>query len=227
MLQWLNDWIREIILIIMLAVFIDLLLPSNKMQRYVKVVLSLFILMTILTPIVSLFNKDWNFGGWDEALFEPVEHYAYRPLDEVLDAGEQLRRQHNMQAGQLIETRLAVLMKQDLDAALPGMIQAVEVETEMHENEVGIKSVQVIVAKEERFIEPVQSVVINIEIDHINEEHVLKDYDGQASTFKNEHDEHILRILEQRWHVSSEQLIITHADDMMSSEREVSSWASF
>lgn len=226
MLQWLSEWIKEIILIIMLAVFIDLLLPSDKMQRYVKVVLSLFILMTILTPIVAFFNKDFNFESWDEALFEPSNKQSYRSLDEVLDAGAELRRQNDLKAGQLIETRMVELMKRDLDAILPGQIHQVEVKAEVNDQEVNLKKVLVTVMNEEQFIEPVQTVVINIELNHINEEHVFNDK-GQASSYKSEQEERIFRILEQHWHISAEQLVITHADDMLSSEREVSSWASF
>lgn len=223
MLQWLSEWIREIILIILLAVFIDLLLPSNKMQRYVKVVLSLFILMTILTPIVSILNKDMAFDEWQDAIFEPSTNEAYLPLNDVLEAGEQLRQQHEGQTLQIVEARLADMMMRDLEAILPGQIQSVTVESVVNDNEVQINKVQVMVMKEKQFIEPVQSVVINIEIDHINEEHVFND--GQASLTNDEHEMSIFRILEQRWHVPANQVVISHVDERL--EREVSSWASF
>jgi stage III sporulation protein AF len=54
---WLSDWLKSIIIVILLATFVDILLPSQTMQRYVKTVISLFILLTLLQPVFSLFQK--------------------------------------------------------------------------------------------------------------------------------------------------------------------------
>jgi stage III sporulation protein AF len=54
---WLSDWLKSIIMVILLATFVDILLPNQTMQRYVKTVISLFILLTLLQPIFSLFQK--------------------------------------------------------------------------------------------------------------------------------------------------------------------------
>ncbi|QWU14778.1 stage III sporulation protein AF [Paenibacillus sophorae] len=53
-MSWLGGWLREIILIVLLATFVELLLPSKSMERYARLVLSLLILLTLLSPIVSL-----------------------------------------------------------------------------------------------------------------------------------------------------------------------------
>ncbi|WP_052410275.1 stage III sporulation protein AF [Paenibacillus durus] len=53
-MSWLGGWLREIILIVLLATFVELLLPSKSMERYARLVLSLLILLTLLGPIVSL-----------------------------------------------------------------------------------------------------------------------------------------------------------------------------
>ncbi|WP_313641865.1 stage III sporulation protein AF [Paenibacillus sp. FSL K6-0276] len=57
-MSWLGDWLREIILVVLLASFIELLLPSKSMERYARLVLSLLILLTMLSPIVSLLKGD-------------------------------------------------------------------------------------------------------------------------------------------------------------------------
>ena len=56
MITWLSAWLKEIILAVMLAAFVDMLLPSSSFQRYVKTVLSLFILLVILQPIANLLH---------------------------------------------------------------------------------------------------------------------------------------------------------------------------
>ncbi len=55
---WLGGWLREIILVVLLASFVELLLPSKSMERYARLVLSLLILLTMLSPIVSLLKGD-------------------------------------------------------------------------------------------------------------------------------------------------------------------------
>ena len=57
---WIGDTLKTIILVILLAVFVDLIIPGKAMQRYVKVVISLFILMTILQPVLQLLHTDFN-----------------------------------------------------------------------------------------------------------------------------------------------------------------------
>lgn len=53
--------IRNIIVIIILASFLEMLLPSSPMKRYVKLVMGLFIMVTILGPILSLVDKNYSF----------------------------------------------------------------------------------------------------------------------------------------------------------------------
>ncbi|BCG60095.1 stage III sporulation protein AF [Paenibacillus sp. URB8-2] len=57
-MSWLGGWLREIIMIVLLASFVELLLPSKSMERYARLVLSLLVLLTMLSPIVSLMKGD-------------------------------------------------------------------------------------------------------------------------------------------------------------------------
>ncbi|ASA23131.1 stage III sporulation protein AF [Paenibacillus donghaensis] len=57
-MDWLGGWLREIILVVLLAAFVELLLPSKSMERYARLVLSLLVLLTILSPIISLLKGD-------------------------------------------------------------------------------------------------------------------------------------------------------------------------
>lgn len=69
----LSQWLKEIIFIILFAVFIELLLPNRSMERYVKFVISLLILLTLLSPIMKLFTDQTEkkietvlSGGFDQ-----------------------------------------------------------------------------------------------------------------------------------------------------------------
>ncbi|AQS56589.1 MAG: stage III sporulation protein AF [Novibacillus thermophilus] len=59
-MSYLASWIQQLVLTVILATFIDLLLPNNTMQRYVRLVMGLVILMLILSPLLSLLQRDWS-----------------------------------------------------------------------------------------------------------------------------------------------------------------------
>jgi stage III sporulation protein AF len=57
-MQYLTEWISNIILLILLASILELLLPNSSLQRYVKMVVGLLLLVILMTPILSIFTKD-------------------------------------------------------------------------------------------------------------------------------------------------------------------------
>jgi len=57
-MEFLTSWITNIILFILLAVIVELLLPQTGLQKYVKMVLGLLLIIIFLTPIFKLFSVD-------------------------------------------------------------------------------------------------------------------------------------------------------------------------
>ncbi len=53
MLAAITDWVRNIALVVLFASFLELLLPTSGMQRFVRVIMGLLILLAILTPVVD------------------------------------------------------------------------------------------------------------------------------------------------------------------------------
>ena len=58
-MEVLSNVIRNVTIILLMTAFLDILLPSGNMQRFVKVVMSLFILITLLSPVLD-FVTDRN-----------------------------------------------------------------------------------------------------------------------------------------------------------------------
>lgn len=114
MLGWLAEWLRGIIAVVLLASFIDLLLPNRSMQRYVRLVASLIILLTILSPIISLLKGDFNerlderFANWLDTKSSKTVHMP--TLQEIQRDAEGLRRQGQAAAAALTERKLAEAM---------------------------------------------------------------------------------------------------------------------
>lgn len=55
----LGEWLKQLVLIVLLAAFADLLLPTKAMQKYVRMVMGLAIIAAMLQPIMPLLQRDW------------------------------------------------------------------------------------------------------------------------------------------------------------------------
>lgn len=144
-MDWLGGWLKTVIMVIMLATFVDLLLPSNTMQRYVKTVMSLFILLTLLTPVLQLFQKDWDV---DQLLTQAEKQQNdktmlasgsggsswMKSLDVITKDAQKLQAAGQEQSQQMIQTQLAGLMKEDIQKQTDLTVQDVQVVAQIDNN---------------------------------------------------------------------------------------------
>ncbi|WP_108670836.1 stage III sporulation protein AF [Peribacillus acanthi] len=59
-MDFLTNWITNIILFVLLATVIDMLLPSSSFQKYAKMVIGLLLIAIIITPIFQLLSSDFE-----------------------------------------------------------------------------------------------------------------------------------------------------------------------
>ncbi|MGR5984988.1 stage III sporulation protein AF [Bacillus cytotoxicus] len=59
-MQFVTEWIRNIIVFLLLATMLHLLLPNSNLQKYVKFVVSLLLVVLMLTPLFKLLQTDVN-----------------------------------------------------------------------------------------------------------------------------------------------------------------------
>lgn len=57
-MDFITEWITNIILFVLIATVIDLLLPNTSMQKYTKMVAGLLLIAIILSPILKLLSND-------------------------------------------------------------------------------------------------------------------------------------------------------------------------
>mgnify|MGYP001953500750 CR=1 FL=1 len=128
MIEWLANWLKEIILVILLATFVDLLLPSSTMHRYVKVVLSLFILLTILSPVLSLLRADFPLPALASEELVPRKYSAEMPpLSAVVAEGEALSAANREQELSLVEKRIEEWLLAEVPENVPVQVVSAEV----------------------------------------------------------------------------------------------------
>ncbi|MHC0035973.1 stage III sporulation protein AF [Pseudoneobacillus sp. C159] len=59
-MQFLIEWVTNIIIFILIATVIDMLLPNSSLQKYTKMVTGLLLIAIILTPVLKLISKDFE-----------------------------------------------------------------------------------------------------------------------------------------------------------------------
>lgn len=57
MIDSITVWVKSIIFVVLFASFLELLLPNNSMQRFIRVIMGLFIMLAILNPIINVFES--------------------------------------------------------------------------------------------------------------------------------------------------------------------------
>ncbi len=72
MISALSDWLKHLVVLILLAVFLDMVLPNTSMQRYVRTVLGLVVMLAMLAPLRALISTHLNLGLLESQLSGPI-----------------------------------------------------------------------------------------------------------------------------------------------------------
>jgi stage III sporulation protein AF len=159
-MQWLGGWLKEIIIIILIASFADLLLPNKTMQRYVRTVIGLFLLMLLLSPVLRLFQMNWDTDGLLAAVENSSGKAIYAngsggtgkavntaTLAAILQEGQRLSAADQVAATKLVEDRLADAVKTGVEGRFAERVLQVAVTTALDKNQtLSVKQVALVLA---------------------------------------------------------------------------------
>ncbi|PKM85961.1 MAG: stage III sporulation protein AF [Firmicutes bacterium HGW-Firmicutes-12] len=206
-----KELIRDIVLIIMLTTFLDMLLPSNSMRPYLKMVMGLFILVSIINPVLNLIlnNQDLEVFAWQQ-------DSVIEDFNSIKQAGEELtavsQEQFIKNYASQIEVQMEGLLKY-----LEG-VKAIDVKVELLGGRrlgsfEGIKSIMVILTQIDGKSEDIDN--IKIEPIEIGDKHNLigneatKQFDEYE---ENKIAEEVNKVLCQYFGVTSDQISVVFAN---------------
>jgi stage III sporulation protein AF len=126
MVDWLGQWLKEIVLIVLFAAFVDLLVPDNALKKYVKLTISLMILITILAPLIEWLKPNLDIR---EAAFTAMASgdAGMPPLSAVLEEGGKLRMEAESRATRLAEQQIAGQIRRQVGQAFPVTVVSADV----------------------------------------------------------------------------------------------------
>ncbi|WFA09693.1 stage III sporulation protein AF [Tissierella sp. Yu-01] len=58
--EFVSEWIRNLVILLIIISIVDIVMPKGKMKRYVDFVVGLLIIFTIINPFISLNNLSQN-----------------------------------------------------------------------------------------------------------------------------------------------------------------------
>ncbi|MFS8513822.1 MAG: stage III sporulation protein AF [Planifilum fulgidum] len=211
MMEFVGGWLKQIILLVLVATFFDLLLPNHSMERYVKLVMGLLIILAILNPIFSLLDKNLDLASFTaESQGVPVGEVP--ALSAIRREGEALQKTQDRLILSQVQQKLAETIKQDVE----GQFEVRVVKSEVSVSQAGekespaIQRVQLVISPrrnegeggEVMPVQPVEPVVIGP--------------DRPASAGRDSPSprvpSRIASYLEQKWELSTEQVHVTWED---------------
>lgn len=103
----LGELIRNLVLLLLLATFLEMLLPKSTLSRHIRLVVGLFVMLTILQPIIHLFN-------WQGPIRLSIREPPYEETRAIVQEGLRLRNEQHNTALQFAERHL----EQQLEAMI-------------------------------------------------------------------------------------------------------------
>ena len=58
MVEIINSWAQKIIIVIIICTILEMILPEGKNKKYIKTVIGIYVVFTIISPIISTLNNN-------------------------------------------------------------------------------------------------------------------------------------------------------------------------
>lgn len=107
MINIFSEWVRSVTIILLLALFLDMLIPNSSLKRYVRVVIGLFIILIVLTPLIKILNDETYENLSVFNLEQKIVNGKIPELDEILKEGEEIQSVGTKQAQSILEGKIA------------------------------------------------------------------------------------------------------------------------
>ncbi|USG63648.1 stage III sporulation protein AF [Brevibacillus ruminantium] len=213
-MTWLTLWLKKIILLVLLAAFLDLVLPNTSLQRYVKMVMGLIILMTIISPVFALFQLSQD----DLALkLDQYQQEMNRPSDaEWKRIAEKLAGQQDRQISAYVHSQVEASIRTRLKEHYGVEAAAIKVIfTEGESAETKLERIEISLGTERRseadtaVIKPIEPV--RIEIDSRSAE-TASDRPVTAQT-KDPLSRRIASDVAEQWGIEADRVLVSREEN--------------
>lgn len=192
-MDFLKEWVTNIILFILLATIIDMLLPNSSMQKYTKMVTGLLLIAIILSPIFKLISKDF------ESAIAEIPSYQSSSENNMKNLIDDKKKEIQASQHAYILKEMAVQLRKDVEEELMDQygleIANIDISLKDENNTATIENLQkvtILLKQPEtgvKTVEAVKPIVINTD-------------KPLPSTKTTEETEQIAAFLSKKWNVT-------------------------
>jgi stage III sporulation protein AF len=211
MMEMISDWLRQIVLLVLIATFMDLLLPNHSMDRYVKLVMGLLIILAILSPVFSLIRKDWDVsalafrnGGTD------VQDMT--SLESIRQRGETLGRTQDQLIKEQAEDQMAQSIRHEIEDRFRVTVSSVQVKAATPEDNrpPGVSLVSLVVTPEALGSQEGRTAVETVkEVGPVEIDTMKQEPAEQKRAGDDELSRRIRTYLQETWHLRPGQIRVS------------------
>lgn len=113
-MQDLADWLRRIVAAVILAGFLELILPQNSLKGVTKMIMGLVIIMLLFQPLTHLLRLPseirWNLPGLDAVASDPAGGRTAAVIENGLVMREKWTAQFTENSRAFLETKIKTLV---------------------------------------------------------------------------------------------------------------------
>ncbi len=62
MIEFFRNWCEEIIVAVIISIIIEVILPEGNHKKYMKVVIGIYVIFTMLHPLLGKLNMNFDFA---------------------------------------------------------------------------------------------------------------------------------------------------------------------
>ena len=81
MLEWFRSWATGIVIAVIIATIIEMILPNSTSKKYIKIIIGIFIVYTVISPVIG------SFKGEDLNNYIKVENYIQSSSNALQSVG--------------------------------------------------------------------------------------------------------------------------------------------
>lgn len=140
-MEVLSQIVRSLLVIIMIASFLEIILPDSALRPYIRFAIGMFIVLAILNPVATMLfkNRELETAAWELS-------WAYNSPDEIQREGRELNKELARWSQESVESKVGKQVE-----ALAGLIDGVKIESarvEMDADTQKIKAIELSVHPE-------------------------------------------------------------------------------
>lgn len=139
-MEFIKNWVSGVIVAVIIATLIEMLLPENKNKKYIKTVIGVYVLFTIISPIISNAIPNGNLDvSKYENYFKTGESYNNLATNFEIDNADNIEKIYKEQIKADIKTKLE-------NKGFDSKIINLEIITEKEDEYGALKSIELMVA---------------------------------------------------------------------------------